>query len=309
MGYTNFDEVLSDAARLKNTRVAVACAHERSVMEALYLAQCSGLAQPVLIGDADIIEVIAGDIGYTLEPHMVVDEPDDVTAARKAVQMVREGTCQVLMKGQIHTADLLRAILDREAGLRTGRLISHVFILEMEDRLLIVTDAAMNIKPDLLQKAQLICNAVYVARGLGIELPKVAVLTAVETINPDVPSTIDAAILSKMAERNQIKDCIVDGPLQMDNIISEEAARLKKLNSPVAGKADIVLCPDIETGNALVKIFAHSTGRRVAGLLVGAAAPVVLTSRADTAESKMLSIAVATVLANKTSIKPGTVSL
>lgn len=309
MGYTNFDQVLKDAAQMKNTRVAVACAHERSVMEALRLAQDADLAQPFLIGDAELINVIACEIDYALEPGMVIDEPDDVAAARRAVQMVRDGECQVLMKGQIHTADLLRAILDRETGLRTGRIMSHVFILEMEDRLLLVTDGAMNIKPDLMQKAQLICNAVYVARGLGIEKPKVAVLAAVETVNPDIPSTIDAAILSKMADRNQIKDCIVDGPFQMDNILSEEAARLKKLDSPVAGNADVVLCPDIEAGNALVKIFAHSTGRRVAGVLVGATAPVVLTSRADSAESKMLSIAVATILANKTHIKPGTVSL
>ncbi|GIV14737.1 MAG: phosphate butyryltransferase [Armatimonadota bacterium] len=312
MGYTNFDQILEDAARLKRNKVAVACAHEQSVMEALRLAQNASLAQPLFIGDAERIYAIAHDLEYAITPDMVLDEPDDIAAARRAVQMVREGECDVLMKGQIHTADLLRAILDREAGLRTGRIMSHVFILELKDRLLMVTDGAMNIKPDLMQKAQIICNAVFVAQGLGIRRPKVAVLAAVETVNPDVPSTIDAAILSKMAERNQIPDCIVDGPFQMDNILSEEAARMKRLNSPVAGNADIVLVPDIEAGNALVKMFAHASSGRVAGILVGASAPVVLTSRADTAESKMLSIAVAAILANpprRARIRLGTVSV
>jgi phosphate butyryltransferase len=312
MGYTNFDQILEDAARLKRNRVAVACAHEQSVMEALRLAQNANLAQPLFIGDAERIYAIAHDLEYAVTPDMVLDEPDDIAAARRAVQMVREGECDVLMKGQIHTADLLRAILDREAGLRTGRIMSHVFILELRDRLLLVTDGAMNIKPDLMQKAQIICNAVFVAQGLGIRKPKVAVLAAVETVNPDVPSTIDAAILSKMAERNQIPDCIVDGPFQMDNILSEEAARMKKLHSPVAGNADIVLVPDIEAGNALVKMFAHGDNKRVAGILVGASAPVVLTSRADSAESKMLSIAVAAIIANpprRARVRLGTVSV
>jgi len=312
MGYTNFAQILEDAARLKRNRVAVACAHEHSVMEALRLAQNANLAQPLFIGDAERIYTIAHDLEYAVSADMVLDEPDDHAAARRAVQAVREGECEFLMKGQIHTADLLRAILDKESGLRAGRIMSHVFILELSDRLLLVTDGAMNIKPDLMQKAQIICNAVYVAQGLGIRKPKVAVLAAVETVNPDVPSTIDAAILSKMAERGQIKDCVVDGPFQMDNILSEEAARLKKIHSPVAGAADIVLCPDIEAGNALVKIFAHATGGRIAGVLVGAAVPVVLTSRADTAESKMLSIAVAAILANpprKAKVRLGTVSV
>lgn len=312
MGYTNFDQILEDAARLRQNRVAVACAHEHSVMEALRLAQNANLAQPLFIGDAERIFAIAHDLEYAISPEMVLDEPDDTAAARRAVQAVREGECEFLMKGHIHTADLLRAILDKESGLRTGRIMSHVFILELRDRLLLVTDGAMNIKPDLMQKAQIICNAVYVAQGLGIRKPKVAVLAAVETVNPDVPSTIDAAILSKMAERGQIKDCVVDGPFQMDNILSEEAARLKKIHSPVAGAADIVLCPDIEAGNALVKMFAHTTGGRIAGVLVGASVPVVLTSRADTAESKMLSIAVAAILANpprKAKVKIGSVSL
>lgn len=312
MGYTNFDQILEDAARLKRNKVAVACAHEQSVMEALRLAQNANLAQPLFIGDAERIYAIAHDLEYAITSDMVLDEPDDIAAARRAVQMVREGECDVLMKGQIHTADLLRAILDREAGLRTGRIMSHVFILELRDRLLMVTDGAMNIKPDLMQKAQIVCNAVFVAQGLGIRKPKVAVLAAVETVNPDVPSTIDAAILSKMAERNQIPDCIVDGPFQMDNILSEEAARMKRLNSPVAGNADIVLVPDIETGNAVVKMFAHGNSGRVAGILVGASAPVVLTSRADSAESKMLSIAVAAILANpprRARARLGTVSV
>lgn len=312
MAYTNFEQILEDAARLKRNRVAVACAHEYSVMEALRLAQSANLAQPLFIGDAERIYAIAHDLEYAITPEMVLDEPDDVSAARRAVQAVREGECDVLMKGQIHTADLLRVVLDREGGLRAGRIISHVFILELHDRLMLVTDGAMNIKPDLMQKAQIICNAVYVAQGLGIRKPKVAVLAAVETVNPDVPSTIDAAILSKMAERGQIKDCIVDGPFQMDNILSEEAARMKRIHSPVAGNADIVLVPDIEVGNALVKIFAHTTGGRIAGILVGASAPVVLTSRADSAESKMLSIAVAAILANpprRAKVKLGMVSV
>ncbi|MHB1460022.1 MAG: bifunctional enoyl-CoA hydratase/phosphate acetyltransferase [Armatimonadota bacterium] len=298
MAYTNFDEVLAAAKSLSGNRIAVCCAHELSVMEALKLAQEGGLCTPICVGKAAEIKALAAEIGYAIADEQIVDQPNDLAAAKATVALVKSGDCSALMKGQIHTADLLRAILDKEIGLRTGKLMTHSFVLELDDRLLTVTDAAMLPYPDLKQKEQLIVNAVALVKSLAVKTPKVAILAAVESVNYDMPCTLDAAILSKMADRGQIKGCIVDGPFQMDNILSEEAAKLKGITGPVAGKADICVCPDIHVGNALVKIFAHTSGKRIAGVLMGAAAPVVLTSRADTAESKMLSIAVA-LLASK----------
>ncbi len=299
MAFHNFHEVLSAAQQLSGNRVAVACAAEVSVLEALKLAEANALCVPTLVGNATAIESIASEIGYHVPADRIVHETDDIHACKATVKLVKDGHCDILMKGQVHTAFLLKAILDKEHGLRTGRLMSHTFILELADRLLSVTDAAMVPAPDLAQKVQLINNAVAIAQSLDNPCPKVAILAAVEDVNPDMQATVDAAILSKMCDRGQIKGCVIDGPLQMDNVLSEEAARMKKLTGPVAGKADVVLCPDIHCGNALVKIWAHTTGGRLAGVLMGAAKPVVLTSRADSAESKMLSIATALLAASK----------
>jgi phosphate butyryltransferase len=295
----NFNEMLADEGYRPPQRLAVAAAADRSVLAAVKEARGRGLAQPLLFGDANEIRRICESLHLRLPDDAIVHCASDLDAARLAVQAVSEGRAEVLMKGMIHTDDFLRAVLNKEVGLRTGALLSHVFLCEIDAgaRLLFVTDAAMNIAPDLTQKAQILLNAVYLARIFRIEKPKVAVCAAVEVVNPAMPHTLEAAALSKMSDRGQFKDCIIDGPFALDNAVSPHAARVKKIHSPVAGHADIVLCPDVESGNMMVKCFAHLAGGRLAGVIVGAAAPIVLTSRADNAEAKMLSIAVATRMA------------
>ncbi len=295
----NFDEVLEAAKKRPPQRVAVAAAHDLSLLEAVKEAMQQGLARPILVGDAERIRGLGASIGLHVQQMNIVDVPDEIRAAREAARMAREGEADVVMKGHIHSDDFLRAILDREIGLRTGVIMSHIFIFEMpdRDRLLFVTDCAMNIAPDLTQKAQIILNAVYLARLFGYERPKVGVVAAVELVNPAMPATLEAAALAKMSERGQFPDCIIDGPFGFDNVISLAAARIKGIESPVAGRADIVLVPDIEAGNILAKAFAHLVRGRLAGVVVGASAPVVLTSRADSAESKFFSIACAALMA------------
>ena len=300
----NFEEVLQAVEAADPRSVAVAAANEISIIEALKKAQESDVGIPTFFGDARNIRSMAVEIGWSLPDERIVDVPDPLEAAAQAVLAVREGRCDVLMKGQIHTDDFLRAVLDKEKGLRTGVTMSHVFVMEVSGRekLLFVTDGAMNIAPDLVRKAEIILNAVYLANAFGLEMPKVAVLAAVEVVNPAMPATVEAAALAKMGDRRQFPGCIIDGPFGLDNAINIAAAKIKNIESPVAGQADILLVPDIESGNMLVKCFSHLGGGRTAGVLVGASAPVVLTSRADTAEDKFLSIAVAVLMANMTRI-------
>ena len=207
----------------------------------------------------------------------------------------------MLMKGLLETSTILKAVLNKEVGLRTGRLMSHVAVFEIPvfDRLIFITDAALNMYPDLKAKVDIISNAVSVAHSLGIKNPKVAPICAVEVVNPDMPATIDASMLSKMSERGQIKGCVVDGPLAVDNALSEEAAQHKKINSPVAGKADILLLPNIEAANVMYKTLTYTTNSKSGGIIVGASAPVVLTSRADSPESKLNAIALAALVSGK----------
>jgi phosphate butyryltransferase len=203
------------------------------------------------------------------------------------------------MKGLVDTANFLRSVLNKEVGLRTGKLMSHVAVFEIEgfDRLIFLTDAAFNISPDLKAKIDILNNAVAVARAVGVELPKVAPICAVEVVNPDMPATVDAAMLSKMSDRGQIKGCIVDGPFALDNAISEEAAKHKGVGGPVAGKADILLLPNIEVANVMYKTLTYTTKSRNGGMLVGTSAPVILTSRTDSHETKFYSIALAALVA------------
>jgi len=296
----NFEDVLKAVEDAEPRSVAVAAANEITIIEALKQAQEADVGIPTFFGDAAKIRSMAGDIGWKLPDERVVDAPDPLKAAAMAVAAVKEGRCDVLMKGQIHTDDFLRALLDKENGLRTGVAMSHVFVMEVSGRenLLFVTDGAMNIAPDLVRKAEIILNAVYLANAFGLDMPKVAVLGAVEVVNPAMPATIEAAALAKMGDRGQFPGCIIDGPFGLDNAVNPTAARIKNITSPVAGQADILLVPDIESGNMLVKCFSHLASGRTAGVLVGASAPVVLTSRADTARDKFLSIAVAVLMAN-----------
>jgi phosphate butyryltransferase len=222
------------------------------------------------------------------------------------VQLVSSGDCHIVMKGKIHSDDFLRAILDKDVGLRSGRMLSHAFLLEVERptrRLVFVTDGAMNIAPDFEQKAQIATNAIGLARLFGIEKPKVAALAAVELVNPKMQATQDAAVLALMSLRGQFEHGIVEGPLALDIAVSEDAARTKGVKNDVAGRADILLVPSVESGNILVKAFSHLAGGRTAGLVLGAKAPIVLTSRSDTAESKFLSIGCAVYAANMESVR------
>ena len=295
----NFDELL-DLIKDKPVRtIAVAAADDHSVIEAAHLARQANIARTILIGRKDGILQKAAKINFSIDAKDVIDEPDDIRAAVRAVALTASGKADIVMKGYIHTDDYLRAVLQRETGLRSGVVMSHVFIIEVPefDRFVFITDGAMNIAPDLQQKAEIILNAVHLANLFGVKKPKVAVLGAVELVNPNMPATLDAAVLAKMSNRSQFRPEVeIDGPFALDNAISQIAAKHKGISGAVAGLADVLMVPDIEAGNMLAKSLVYFGHYRLAGVLVGAAAPVVLTSRADSAESKMLSMAAAVMM-------------
>ncbi len=299
----HFDELLKHIEDYPIRKVVVAAAQDPYVIQAVAEAGEKSIAESILVGDETEIRSIAESAEISLERIPIIDEVDPVRAVSVAVQIVSSGEADILMKGYIHTDDFLRGVLNREYGLRTGSIMSHVFIAEISDmnRLLFITDGAMNVNPDLEQKAAILLNAVHLANIFGVSNPKVAVLAAVELVNPAMPATVEAACLAKMAERNQyVPSCTVEGPLAMDNAVSLIAAKHKKISGPVAGQADILLVPNIESGNMLVKSIVYLGAHRLMGLLVGAKAPVVLTSRADTTESKLLSIIGAVRMVNVT---------
>lgn len=295
----SFNEVLDKVKINAIKKVAVAVAQDEPVLEAIRDAKKHGIADAILVGDKDKIEEAAKTVGLDINEFEVIHETDNAKAALKAVELVSSKKADMVMKGLIDTATFLRAVLDKEKGLRTGKVLSHVAVFDVPslERIILVTDAAMNIAPDLMGKKQILENAVQVAHGIGIENPKVAPVAAVEVVNPDMQPTLDAAALSKMNERGQIKGCIVDGPLAIDNALSEEAAHHKGIKSPVAGKADIILVPNIETGNVMYKTLTYTSNAKNGGIIAGAAAPIILTSRADSPESKLYSIALASLVA------------
>lgn len=298
--YRNLEDVIAAAKNLPNRqRLAVAAAQDQDVLEAVRDAVEWGVVSAILVGDEAKIQEIAQAIQLDLGQCQVIAEANPIVAARKAVALVAAGEADLVMKGKVSTADILRAVLDKEQGLRTGKLLSHVTALDIEgyDRLLFMTDGAMNIAPDLGQKVQIVQNAVDVARALGFVTPKVAALAAVELVNPDMPAAVEAALLAKMADRGQIRGAIVDGPLALDNAISQHSAQVKGIVSPVAGQADILMVPDIEAGNVLYKSLVYFAKARVAGVIAGAKAPVVLTSRSDSHQAKLDSIAFSAVFA------------
>ncbi len=298
----NFDDVIEKVKSGRIRKVAVAVAQDEPVLEAVKAAKEQGIADAVLVGDEKAIKEVADKIGMDLSKFEVIHEPNDAKAALKAVELASKGEADMVMKGLVETANFLRAVLNKEVGLRTGKLMSHVAVFEIPnfDRLIFLTDAAFNMYPDLKAKIDILNNSVKVAHAVGVELPKVAPVCAVEVVNPDMPATVDASILSKMNDRGQIKGCIVDGPLALDNAISEEAAKHKKVGGPVAGKADIILLPNIETANVMYKTLTYTTNSRNGCILVGTSAPVILTSRADSFETKLYSIALAALVsANK----------
>lgn len=293
-------EILDRARSLGRKRIAVAAAQEHSALEAACAAAEHGVADPILIGDLGAVDRIAGELGLDVSRFQRIEEKDNGKAAARAVELVREGRADLLMKGILDTSVLLKAVLNKENGLNAGRLTSHVAVMETQTyhKLLFVTDAAINIAPDIPGKIDIIANAVQVAHALGIPVPKVALLAAVEKVNWEkMPCTADAAVLTQMNRRGQIKGCLVDGPLALDNAVSAERARIKGIVSEVAGDADIFVAPDIEAGNILYKCLLDLGQAKGAGIVVGAAKPVVLTSRADTADVKLASIALACVVA------------
>jgi phosphate butyryltransferase len=294
-----FDEVLSTVKAQKIKTVVVAVAQDEPVLEAVRDAKKNGIANAILVGDREKIIAIAKNIGMNIEEFEVIDEKNDTKASLAAVKIVSEGRADMLMKGLVDTATFLRAVLNKEVGLRTGKQMSHVAVFEIPgyDRLIFITDVAFNMYPELKEKIDIINNSVKVAKACGLELPKVAAICAVEVVNTSMPATLDAAMLAKMSDRGQIKGCIVDGPLAFDIALSESAAKHKKIGGPVAGKADILLMANIEAGNAVYKCLNYTTEAKSGGLLVGTAAPVIVTSRADTPETKLNSIALASLVA------------
>jgi phosphate butyryltransferase len=292
------EELVELAQENPPTRVAVAAAAHKLVLQSVQRAVGLGLIVPLLVGREEEIREQAASIGWELRGEQIVSTATNKAAASAAVELVRQGEAQVVMKGYLHTDEMLHAVLQHETGLRTDRQLSHVFVLEVPTyhKLLLITDAAINISPGIAEKAAITQNAVDLALKLGVERPKVAALSSVETVNPNIPSTVHAACLSKMSERGQIKGAIVDGPLAFDNAISAEAARDKGIISPVSGDVDIVVVPDLDAGNILSKNLEYLASAKMAGIVVGASAPVVLTSRSDPPRARVYSLALASLL-------------
>ncbi|ANN33978.1 phosphate butyryltransferase [Bacillus thuringiensis serovar coreanensis] len=294
--------LIDQAAGKPKKTVAVAVAEDHEVIEAVAKAIKLQLAQFRLYGNQEKIMGMLQEHGLQTSEHVeVIVAMSSAEAAELSVKAVRNGEADVLMKGNIPTANILKAVLNKEWGLRKGSVLSHVAAFEVQnyDRLIFVTDAAMNIAPDVTQKAAIIQNTVEVAQAIGIDLPKVAPIAAVEVVKPAMQATIDAAMLTQMNRRGQIKDCIVDGPLALDNAVSQIAAEHKGIVSDVAGKADILLVPTIEAGNVLYKSLVYFADAKVGAMIAGAKAPIVLTSRADSAETKVYSLALAVATASK----------
>lgn len=297
----NFQEVMQIAKKRGPKTISVACAQDAGVLSAVNQAKNAGIADIILVGDKEKIEEIAAEENINLAQFEIIDIKDSIEASRNAVELVSTGKAHMVMKGLVDTSTILKAVLDKEIGLRTGNILSHVAVFDVQnyDRLFLVTDAAMNLAPDLDTKKQIIQNAVQVAHALDIEEPRVAVLCAVEKVNPKMKDTIDAAVLEEMYESGEITGCIVGGPFALDNAVSMEAAKHKGIIHPVAGQADILLAPDIEAGNILYKSIVYFAKAKNAGLIVGAKAPVILTSRADSDEAKLYSMALGVLYAAK----------
>ena len=295
----NLDELVQKATSQSPTRIAVAAGHDPDVIEALKQAQEIGLAEGILIGDGKKIRSMTQEIGFEISDHQLIDEPDDAKASRKAIDLIRQGEAKLLMKGKINTATLIRAVLDREAGLRTGRLLSQVIVFHVPgfDRLMVMTDAAINVAPTLAQKAEISRNAIEVAHAIGIPEPNVAILCAFEFVNPDMPATIDAAGLTLMNRRGQLTGGYVEGPIALDVPLSKFAASRKGIESPLVENTDVFIAPDIEAANILYRAILYFAGGESGGIVVGAKVPLVLLSRAESPETKICSIAIGTLLA------------
>ena len=300
IGTGKYEQLLLKCQKLDAVSTAVAHPCEETALSGALDAAKHGLIVPILVGPRAKIESTAKSAGIDLGNWEIVDVPHSHAAAVKAVELLREGCAELLMKGSLHTDELMAAVVSREGGLRTARRISHVFVMDIPTyhKVLIVTDGAINIAPSLEDKVDICQNAVDLAIALGLEKPKVAILAAVETVTSKMPATIDAAALCKMAERGQITGGILDGPLAFDNAISKQAARTKGIHSAVAGDPDILLAPDLEAGNILAKQLSFLANADSAGLVLGARVPIILTSRADSVRSRIASCGVAMLAAH-----------
>ena len=270
---------------------------EPSLSGAIRAAQM-GLIKPILVGPRARIAAAAAEAGLDITPYELIDTAHSHESAERGTQLVAEGRATMLMKGSLHTDELLGSVVARDSGLRTERRISHCFVMDVPllDRVVIIADAAINIFPTLAEKVDIVQNAIDLAHALGNPQPKVAILSATEAVNPKIQSTIEAAALCKMADRGQITGGLLDGPLALDNAVNLTAARIKKLDSPVAGRADILIAPDLEAGNMLAKSLSFMADADAAGIVVGARVPIILTSRADTLEARLASSAIAVLL-------------
>ena len=298
--HAKYDRLIAQCAGLPPVPTAVVHPCDVASLTGAMQAAEAGLIVPLLVGPEARIRRIAADQGLDIAQCRIFDTPHSHASADKGVELVRAGEAAALMKGSLHTDEVMGAVVRHDTGIRTERRISHVFIMDVPTypKPLFITDAAVNIAPTLDDKVDILANAIELAQALGVERPKVAILSAVETVNAKIPSTIDAAALCKMAERGQIKGAVLDGPLAFDNAISKEAAAMKGIVSPVAGDADILLVPDMEAGNMLAKELTFLANADAAGIVLGARVPIVLTSRADSVRARLASTAVAMIYAH-----------
>ena len=297
--HEKYQRLIDACKSIPPTPTAVAHPCDASSLEGAMEAARLGLIVPTLVGPRERILAVAAKAGINLLETRIVDAPHSEASAAMAVQLVREGKAEALMKGSLHTDELMAAVVKRDTGLRTARRVSHCFVMDVpgHDQVLIITDAAVNIAPTLEDKVHILQNAIDLAHALGMPEVRVAILSAMETINPKVPSTIEAAALCKMLDRGQITGALVDGPLALDNAINLAAAKIKKIDSPVAGRANVLLVPDLEAGNMLAKSLSFLAGADAAGIVLGAKVPIILTSRADSVLTRLASCAVAVMVA------------
>ena len=296
--HQKYERLLARAKTFPAITTAVAHPCDQSSLSAAVDAAKAGLITPILVGPRARIEALAREHGISISGYELVDAPHSVAAAGEAVKLVRAGKAECLMKGSLHTDELMGAVVSRENGLRTGRRVSHCFVMDVptHDDVLIISDAAVNIAPTLEVKVDIVQNAIDLAHNLGTNEVRVAILSAMETVNSKVPSTLEAAALCKMADRGQITGAVLDGPLALDNAISPEAAKIKKIKSEVAGRANVLIVPDLEAGNMLAKSLTFLADADAAGIVLGARVPIILTSRADSVLTRLASCAIASLI-------------
>jgi phosphate butyryltransferase len=292
--FHNLNELVEFARLRGHVKIAVAAGHDPDVIEALKQAKALNLADGIFVGDSEKIASLAGRADFKIPEEQLIHEADEAAAARKAIALIREGKASLLMKGKINTATLIRAVLDKEAGLRTGRLLSQVIVFQVPrfDRLMVMTDAAINIAPTLEQKAEICRNAIEVAHAIGIEKPNLAALCALEFVNPEMPATMDAAGLTLMNRRGQLTGSYIEGPIALDVPLSKFAADRKAIDSPLVENTDIFVAPDIEAANILYRAILYFAQGESGGIVIGAKVPLILLSRAESPETKIRSIAI-----------------